>query len=94
MTEPAYVAETLAWCNLRRAEQGKRPLKKLPKGERRNALSCPCGAAIGLRVGQYAYFTATKRPSTSTCLGELPPAVTRFVIAFDAGRLPQYEATR
>ena len=28
VSEPQYVAETLAWCNARRAEQGKKALRK------------------------------------------------------------------
>jgi hypothetical protein len=42
--EPKYVAETLAWCNKRRKEQGKRPLKKMPKGRMSDPSSCPGGA--------------------------------------------------
>lgn len=86
MNEPAYVAATLAWCNARRKEQGKRALKRLPKGMRRNARSCPCGKASGLSVWvQFAYDSRQRAVP-------VPRAVGRFIRAFDAGRLPQYEA--
>lgn len=87
--EPAFVAETLQWCNERRAEKGKKSLKKLPKGIRRDANSCPCGEATGLTVFADAY-----REQVDSYEGELPvpSCVTEFVQAFDGGQLPQYEA--
>ena len=88
MSEPAYVAETLAWCNERRAEQGKRPLKRLPKGRRREGRSCPCGKATQLDVQVYLFWTLD-----NVLCGTLPQAVSDFVVAFDAGELPEYEAT-
>lgn len=85
--EPPYVGETLAWCNERRVERGKKPLKKLPKGERGDGASCPCGKATGLWVGQDIYKTAIYSPT----LGHIPRPVHDFVVAFDDGELPQYE---
>lgn len=87
MSEPTYVAETLAWCNERRVAQGKKPLKQLPKGKRHDGWSCPCGTATGLRVGTRRYWKPDHLPSE-----RVPAAVTEFVIAFDGGQLPQYEA--
>lgn len=83
--EPAYVAETLKWCNFERKKQGKKPLKKLPKGEKDNGKSCPCGKATRLRVGTIT-FDATDGQNYP-----LPFAVIDFVAAFDSGKLPQYE---
>jgi hypothetical protein len=85
--EPAYVAATLRWCNARRKEQGKEPLEKLPKGERNDATSCPCGKATGLwvYVEQYDDTDFNAHPT--------PRCVQQFVPAFDAGKLPQYDAT-
>jgi hypothetical protein len=91
MSEPAFVAATLAWCNERRAERGKKPLKKLPKGRRMDAKSCPCGAATDLTV----YSIGFGPPGSLPSLGELrplPKSVSAFVSAFDNGELPQYEA--
>jgi hypothetical protein len=86
MDEPGYVAETLAWCNKRRKERGKKPLKKLPKGRRYQAFSCPCGKATGLWVASEWIGSHAR--------GNIPRSVSRFIVAFDAGRLPQYEAKR
>jgi hypothetical protein len=85
--EPKYVAETLAWCNARRKERGKRPLTKLPKGERNVPHSCPCGTATNCSVFGFTYRVASLRAEYP-----LPRSVQRFVRAFDDGRLPQYEA--
>jgi hypothetical protein len=89
-SEPQYVAETLKWCNARRKEQGKKPLKKLPKGMPRDPESCPCGLATGLYVD--ANWWATKWVGPFDGRSELPLTVRRFVKAFDKRRLPQYEA--
>jgi hypothetical protein len=85
--EPAFVAATLAWCNEIRAGKGMEPLERLPKGARKNPMSCPCGAATGLYVKSYRYG--------DDHLGALPlpNAVIEFVAAFDLGVLPQYDAS-
>lgn len=88
--EPKYVAETLAWCNARRKEQGKRALKRLPKGETHNGVSCPCGKATNLYVGAYDYWKLPIECVEQTS-GKLPRPVQEFIVAFDKGKLPQYE---
>lgn len=92
--EPKYVAETLAWCNARRKEQGKKPVSKLPKGYMRDPESCPCGRACGLVVGLQTFGTHDESLAISWGLGGeiLPRPVKQFVKAFDAGKLPQYMA--
>jgi hypothetical protein len=90
--EPTYVAETLAWCNERRAEQGKKPLKKLPKGYKADGRSCPCGKATGLFVSMY-YYCKHDEINAAFTHRRLPSAVSNFVIAFDNGKLPQYSMT-
>lgn len=87
--EPAYVAATLRWCNARRKEQGLKPVVKLPKGWRGDANTCPCGKLIGKPVWSESW--GGEFPFTST--GILPAQVSAFVAAFDAGRLPQYDAS-
>jgi hypothetical protein len=86
--EPAYVAATLKWCNERRKEKGKKPLKKMPKGRIADPSSCPCGRTADLIVGAEEW-----RPQGSTPddYNPTPGPVRKFVYAFDAGRLPQYE---
>lgn len=84
LTEPPFVFETLAWCNDRRAEDGKPPLGKLPRGKRRAASSCPCGAATGWLV--YGDGKAERGDKELN----LPEGVRRFVAEFDEGLLPQY----
>jgi hypothetical protein len=94
VSEPQYIAETLAWCNKQRREQGKKPLERLPKGHRNQSTSCPCGRATGLSVyADNAYATDRLGRDTGLPL-RVSRAVTRFVLAFDRGRLPQYEAKR
>jgi hypothetical protein len=83
--EPEFVAETLAWCNDIRADQGREPLKRLPKGKIQDPFSCPCGEATGLEVD---YRVAYGRDGGVVC--DLPLAVQRFVVAFDNCELPQY----
>lgn len=85
MSEPAFVAETLAWCNEMRAVKGMEPLDVLPKGRRYDGASCPCGAATGLHVERFNAFEGL------SLFCELPAAVRSFVDAFDNGNLPQYE---
>ena len=85
--EPKYVAATLKWCNARRKEQGKKPLKRMPKGKIWEPDSCPCGKAAKLYVSVRVWgFQGEK------CYDKfLPRRVRAFVKAFDAGKLPQYE---
>lgn len=102
--EPQYVAETLGWCNDRRVEKGMEPLDRLPKGQRGNGSSCPCGKATGVHVGaltwgaDYNDYVERNRSArlARTYGGEdrtlpLPEPVRSFVSAFDAGHLPQYD---
>lgn len=89
--DPPFVAGTLAWCNERRAEKGMDPLEQLPKGTRSDPNSCPCGKASGLFVGGL-YWGETAEEAFYASIGHwLPRVVTDFVIAFDAGELPQYD---
>lgn len=85
MKEPEYVAATLKWCNERRKEDGQKPLKKMPKGHKRDGTSCPCGKASGVYVGIFDWYRDTWP------VHKLPKFVTEFVNDFDAGKLPQYE---
>ncbi len=87
--EPAFVAETLAWCNERRAERGMEPLDRLPKGRRVDGRSCPCGSATGLHVAAVYYFDPSEGLEPEE--HELPEAVCEFVKAFDECALPQYD---
>lgn len=91
-TEPAFVAETLAWCNERRAEKSMEPLEKLPKGKKGDSSTCPCGAATGLYV--YEDFYTTSRPMHRADRVDTPLCVIEFVSAFDNGDLPQYDESR
>ena len=84
--EPAFVAATLRWCNARRKERGKKPLKRLPKGKRNDASSCPCGNATGLLVWSDSFSESDTSNDTP-----IPVSVKRFVENFDNGRLPQYD---
>lgn len=45
-----YYDSMLGWCNERRAEDGKKPLKKLPDGIPGDPTSCPCGEASGWKI--------------------------------------------
>jgi hypothetical protein len=89
--EPAFVAETLAWCNSHRVKQGKKPLKRLPKGKIHEADSCPCGKATGLWVYVIDYSQQPfYAPRDLRATKPLPESVKKFVKAFDAGLLPRY----
>ena len=84
----ARIDATLKWCNRIRAKDGKKPLKKLPKGERYNGSSCPCGSASGYFVGRSNY---KKNAWSDEILGTLPAMVTDFTRLFDHGFLPQFD---
>lgn len=88
MKEPKYVSQTLNWCNSQRKKKKKQPLKRLLKGYRFDAYTCPCGSATGLIVGTVVY---SEREQVSYEDYPLPEPVIRFVQAFDSGLLPQYE---
>src|SRR4051812_27551481 len=81
---PRYIKATLDWCNERRGEKELEPLDDLPKGKRGSPRSCPCGAATGLYVSP-VHATDLNRTFT------LPTNVEKFVRAFDAGMIPQYD---
>jgi hypothetical protein len=83
VAEPNFVAETLAWCNAIREQDGKPPLKRLPKGRRGDPFSCPCAKATGLVIG--------KNLSENPTYDSLPRGVRRFIHAVDDGLLPQYD---
>lgn len=85
--EPDFVRATLEWCNARRQEQGQQPLDRLPKGEREDPLSCPCGIATGLYVDKHTFG----RDDESRYDNPLPKPVELFVTEFDEGLLPQYD---
>lgn len=87
LPEPSYVAGTLAWCNEVRAENSLDPLDKLPKGERNDPRSCPCGKATGMHVDNETYGPSKETAYTY----RLPEDVISFVTAFDEGELPQYD---
>lgn len=86
--QPELVAATLAWCNERRAEQGKEPLDKLPKGRRRDPKSCPCGKATELFVDFHTYQVEKNDGKAQP----LPREVAQFVYLFDSGGLPEYDS--
>jgi len=86
--EPKYVEATLRWCNARRKEIGKRPLKKLPKGIKREPNSCPCGKATEMEVYP---DTAYRVSNYGWDEFRIPRSVNTFIRNFDSGNLPQYE---
>lgn len=87
MTHAQLKANALRWANRQRAKQGKRSLKRLPKGMRHaGADACPLANATGFLVMSGSY-----RP-TGYRLYKLPDRVCKFVGAFDAGFYPELEA--
>lgn len=54
--------EALAACNAKRAERGMDALESLPAGFPGDPMSCPCGAATGLRVGSSVWWTGENQP--------------------------------
>ena len=97
-----FVQSTLAWCNKRRIEQGKKPLAKMPKGNPRDPLTCPCGVAAGVAVGRSSWLTPEEyenrnKPGainfgSAFDLHErrLPYTVRDFIREMDRGALPEY----
>lgn len=60
MTKRPQFKAVLAWCNRIRKQDGKRSLKRLPKGTPEDALSCPLARATGHRI-TYGLSKATDR---------------------------------
>lgn len=75
---------TLAFVNRIRVEQGRRPLRRLPKGTY-GFYECPVAVATGMRV---SWFDADHGPSYLD-LHKAPRYVGEFVLAFDTGRIPE-----
>jgi len=93
-SDEEVIEACLAWCNERRAEQGKEPLTELPKGRRSDPGSCPCGDATGLRVFSCAYGDPYGSQFISEMIEKgqtLPLLVREFVNRFDSGQFPQFD---
>lgn len=87
------IEATLKWCNDVRATKGKKPLKKLPKGNKKDPQSCPCGKATGLTVFT-TFALANNSPNNDHHIIDnhhiyLPPLVTQFTVQFDRGNIPE-----
>jgi hypothetical protein len=85
-TDPDYVPKVLAWCNDLARKQGKPTYERLPLGYRGDGESCPCGQITGWHVG--VLFCEREDSMITT-----PDFVRDFVRDFDAGKLPQYDAS-
>lgn len=86
MTKEEIISGTLAWCNERRAEKGKEPLSELPMGRIGDPLSCPCGKACGLWVGEISFCDRGSVMNKYKPL--LPEPVRKFVALFDKREFP------
>lgn len=90
MSRHAIVNGTLKWCNRQREKKGKKPLKKLPKGEKLNPESCPCGRATGLHVDMESAIDNHSGLYVDHVRIPLPKSVKLFVKMFDNGQFPEY----
>lgn len=79
----------LDWVNKVRSESGKSKLDSLPKGIKHSASSCPLAKALDANVNS----TSFRDPKTEVSKG-VPILVSKFVRKFDAGELPELDATR
>lgn len=88
------IAAALGELNVIRALLGMEKLKRMPKGEVFDGSSCPVANGFGkglsaevdeIRISVY-HDDQSIRFST-------PPAIARFVKAFDSGRIPQLQQT-
>jgi len=75
---------TLAFINRMRREKGLRPLKRLPKGDQVDSVSCP--VARGIQGFVYSETYKARRMDDEL---PLPQYVQQFVSAFDDGRIPE-----
>ena len=73
----------LAYVNRIRKELGKKPIKRLPKGERRSPVSCP----IARGIGSGARFSGVA--ITPNGHYDAPQYVRNFVYLFDSGQYPE-----
>jgi hypothetical protein len=91
-TDPDYVPKVLAWCNDLARKQGKPTCERLPNGFRFDGESCPCGQVTGFHVG---YATCDRVDSLGNVTESIPTPdfVHQFADDFDAGLLPQYDAS-
>lgn len=90
----AYYDEALAFCNARRKENGKRPIKKLPPGVPGDVRSCPCAkACVGISVGELTWWNRISADADGSDLDEISPdafdgAPGDFVFYFDMHGAP------
>ena len=90
---PPDLADVLAEVNRLRAERGLEPLGEMPKGGRAVPWGCPLRHALNVYAvgGWYYRPTEDDRGPVST-LPALPPVLSDFVVAFDAGLYPELVA--
>jgi hypothetical protein len=94
VTNETLIRGTLAWCNEVRKARGKKPLKELPRGVRRDSASCPCGKACELHVYATGAFLEPPLSSGALALFPVPKVVREFIYAFDAGEIPEQDLER
>ncbi len=76
----------LRFANRYRKQEGRKPLKGLPKGYRSDPLGCPLGRATLAEAD-----TDWLQPDDGEQI-DYPALVARFVYLFDMGKLPDLEA--
>jgi len=88
LAQAKKLARVLAWVNRVRAKVRRKPLKKLPKGERVNAWACPIARACPGISGRR--FSGSML-SHDDLFVEEPVHVAQFIRDFDARQYPWLE---
>ena len=93
--------KVLALVNQARKALGAKPLRKLPKGELKNAASCPIFKSIPQAWGVYSADITMRNQKSALKLRrawnvygyerkvDLPAALQNFITEFDHGRYPE-----
>jgi len=88
MTKEEVIAGTLDWCNSQRKRKGIEPLTEMPKGYTTDPVSCPCGQATMMSVGNDSACDVSDGQEEPFQY-QLPDEVRIFVREFDARHIPE-----
>ncbi len=78
--------------NVIRKRLGKKPLKSIPKGNRKHVNSCPIAKATGLKVYNYTAYGKNENQRKKLPDGRvvLPIHLSTFIKEFDLGGFKEY----
>lgn len=88
------VKRTLRFVNRCRAIQGRKPLKRLPRGTRLDGRGCVIAVSLSYGSSAVSHWHSVQFPlrsskNTPHVTVQYPEYVEEFIDAFDSGRIPE-----